>query len=273
MVWKTNQCVFSPYPNDLWKQSNKKAACVYFGQSNRLIRASGWLVHHTQLMSPREVKACAFTETFLWMECLLDNFSFLSYSTGLVTVPVAVGGSWSQWWTRWWTHVASLVLWEVADQRSFHFSTPLVSGPRSDSETLAPHHKSLWWVVCWQLLFKYKTGIMKKKGHQKVHARLCPHTLYHIITNTQCKIPCLHRPLGSKHNTTCAYDTQNFFNSQNWNDPTSLVINAFLILRPDHTNTKNTQDSSHDNMGDQCQVDYAEWWGDVSLFFYSSRLL
>lgn len=32
-----------PSPNDLWKQSNKKAAYVYFGHSNRLIRAAGLL--------------------------------------------------------------------------------------------------------------------------------------------------------------------------------------------------------------------------------------
>lgn len=32
-----------PSPNDLWKQSNKKAAYVYFGHGNRPIRAADWL--------------------------------------------------------------------------------------------------------------------------------------------------------------------------------------------------------------------------------------
>lgn len=177
MVWKTNQCVFAPSPNDLWKQSNKKAARVYFGQSNRLIRASGWLVpskakkatkirtrHKANVTTQGKGTCVSISETFLLMESL---FSFHDHSStvGLfstcwvriscfmfihfpVTITLVSGCSLLSgvmitqlvslvFCVKWLTGVA-LVLVRL-----------LSSGLKADSsQTLALHHKSLWCAVC-----------------------------------------------------------------------------------------------------------------------------
>lgn len=94
--------------------------------------------------------------------------------------------------------------------------------------------------------------------------------MYMCYTNMQRKRPPQRRPRGSEPNISHAYCIRTHGVSEKiwefkwFNKPCNKCISYSLVRSCEFLNT---QHISHDNMGDRCQVDYMEWWGDVSLFF------